>query len=336
MTSRNLYTGVFLLGLGLLFLGQNFGWFNLEWHELARFWPVLVILLGVNLLLGRRSRTASVVTVLLLAVAVPLAIVSRHHDRWEQHGFYDHNDNDNDDDHSGYDEDDDDNESDRDTTRTESIRIGGTQSFSEPMDSSLQTASFHLEGGAAHFDLGGTSSQLAEARTDLGFGSFSLQKTLASDGKNASLNFSMKGDKKMEWKDGDWDGNLKNRVNISLNPAVLWDITAEIGAGEADFDLSGYRVNRLKLDTGVTSTDVKLGDRSDLTTVDIDAGVAGITLNVPKTSGCRVKKDGLSLTELDGFDKVGDYYQTPGYEGAAKKINIDFDGGIVKLEVRRY
>jgi hypothetical protein len=335
MNSRNLITGVLLLALGLLFLGRNLGWFYVDWHDLSRFWPVLVILLGVNLLFGRRSRALTVASVILLAVALPLAIVSRHHDRFEHRDFFDDDHDEEDEDRGGtYDREDDEDDND---APTDTARISGSQRFSEPMDAAVQSASFAIKGGAAHFRLDGTSLQLAEANTNLDFGRYGLTKTVTADGKTASLTFEMKGEKKMKWKNGDWkDGGLKNQVDLRLNPAPLWDLSAEIGAGEADFDLTPYRVRTLKLETGVTDVDIKLGDRADLTDVDVDAGVAHIAIKVPQSVGCRIKHDGLSLMDFDGFEKVNGYYQTAGYDQAPKKININFDSGLAKLDVERY
>lgn len=331
MNSRNLVTGVLLLGLGVLFLGRNLGWFDVDWSELVRFWPLLIILLGVNLLFGNRSRALTVTTVVLLAVAVPIIIVSRTHDRWEHRGFYD---DDHDDHHSdGYGQDDDfEEEDERETTDT--VRYQGVQRFTEPMSAGLQTASFTLKGGAAHFLLRDTTAQLAEAQADLGFGRYGLRRV--GDGVGANLVFEMNDNQKVEWKNGEWKGGFKNNVDVRLNPAPLWDLTAEIGAGEADFDLTPYRVRSLKLETGVTDVDVKFGSRADLTEVDVDAGVAQIRLLVPQSVGCRIENDGLSRTSFDGFEKVGKFYQTPGYDQAAKKINIEFDSGLANLEVERY
>lgn len=330
MNSRNLLTGVLLLGLGVLFLGRNLGWFDLDWRDLTRFWPVLLILMGVNLLFGNRSRALTVTTVLLLAVAVPLVIVNRAHHRWEHRDFHDDNHDDFDSDGYGQNNDSDQEEE----ITTDSVRVSGDQRFIEPMTAGLQTASFALKGGAAHFFLRDTTAQLAEARADLGFGRYGLRRV--GTGTGANLVFEMRDNQKVEWKNGEWKGGFKNHVHVRLNPAPLWDLTAEIGAGEADFDLTPYRVRSLKLDTGVTDVEVKLGSRTDLTTVDVDAGVAQVTLKVPQSAGCRIEHDGLSLTDFDGFEKVGKFYQTPGYDQAARKINITFDSGLAKLEVERY
>jgi hypothetical protein len=327
MNSRNLITGVLLLGLGVLFLGRNLGWFDVDWSDLVRFWPVLLILFGVNLLFGNRSRALTVTTVILLAVAVPIIIVHRAHDRWEHRDFYDddHDDFDSD----GYGQNDDDDEASTDT-----VSVSADQRFIEPMSAGLQTASFTLKGGAAHFFLRDTTTQLAEARADHGFGHYGLRRV--GDGSGANLVFEMKDNQKVEWKNGEWRDGFKNNVDVRLNPAPLWDLTAQIGAGEADFDLTPYRVRSLKLETGVTDVDVKLGSRNDLTQVDVDAGVAQVTLKVPQSAGCRIDHEGLSLTDFDGFEKVGKFYQTPGYDQATQKINIKFDSGLAKLEVERY
>ena len=47
-----LAAGLALVGLGLVFLAQQLGWLNwLHWQTL---WPLLLILIGVTLLMGRR------------------------------------------------------------------------------------------------------------------------------------------------------------------------------------------------------------------------------------------------------------------------------------------
>ncbi|RPH95144.1 hypothetical protein EHM69_05395 [candidate division KSB1 bacterium] len=50
-TSR-VFWGIFILALGFIWLGQNFG---IEWLNSLRFWPVAVIVFGVYLIFGDRN-----------------------------------------------------------------------------------------------------------------------------------------------------------------------------------------------------------------------------------------------------------------------------------------
>lgn len=58
-----------LIGLGVVFLGANLGWFAPDWQTIWRFWPVVLILLGVEVLLTRSGvwRTGSSVSGFVIA-----------------------------------------------------------------------------------------------------------------------------------------------------------------------------------------------------------------------------------------------------------------------------
>ena len=87
----------------------------------------------------------------------------------------------------------------------------------------------------------------------------------------------------------------------------------------------------------ITDTEIKLGDKAAETTVKVEAGVAQVELQVPNSVGCRIKLDGaLNGKDFDGFIKNGDSYESPDYAKATKKINIEFDGGLSNLKVKRY
>lgn len=332
MNSKNLIPGGILVALGLLFLADNFDIFEVSWHAIFRLWPLLLILMGINMLIGKRNPASTGLTIVVLCIAIPIAVVSnwserwseRHHDgnhwRWD---WDDENDNrwdkNNEED---YNEDDSDNNG-RDVH----------QSFTEPMEGGIKTGSFYLGGGAAKFKIEGTSSQLAEAKSDLNFGKgYDLTKVINSG--NADI--------KMKWKDGDHNVELNNndsdnKVTVRLNTDVEWDLDLEIGAGTADVDLSQNNVRSLKLKTGVTDTEIKLGDKAAETTIKVEAGVAQVELQVPTSVGCRIKVDGaLNGKDFDGFTKNGDAYESPDYAKSTKKINIEFDGGLSNLKVKRY
>ena len=42
-----------LIGLGVLFLLNTFGWFHLDWI-FRRFWPLILIAVGIRVLMKRR------------------------------------------------------------------------------------------------------------------------------------------------------------------------------------------------------------------------------------------------------------------------------------------
>jgi uncharacterized membrane protein HdeD (DUF308 family) len=55
MKPTNLLIGTLLIVFGIIQLAREFGWFYVDWHLVRRFWPLLLILLGVFLIFRDRT-----------------------------------------------------------------------------------------------------------------------------------------------------------------------------------------------------------------------------------------------------------------------------------------
>lgn len=326
MNSKSLFTGGILILLGILFLGKEWGWFHINWHEISRLWPLLLIYLGLIALLGKSNGSATVITIILLCIAIPTVLVRSCQERvstaFNKNGI--HIDMDDDEDNDDNDNNDDNNDGDR------SFK-GSSQKLNSPMSADIKSASFNFSGGAAEFEISGTSQDLIEADANLTFGNISLKKT--GDSTNPTIDFALRGKKNNLnfGKDND------NKINLKLNPSVLWDMKFEFGAGKADFDLSEYKVKNLSIKTGLTETDVKLGDKVDNLAVKIESGLTDIEFQVPESIGCRIDIDGgLNEKDFDGFIQKNGHWETPNFDKSTKKITLNFKGGLQSLKVRRY
>ena len=325
MNSKSLFTGGVLILLGILFLGKEWGWFNINWHEISRLWPLLLIYLGLVALLGKTSSSATVITIVLLCIAIPTVLVRSCQERvgtaFDKNGI--HIDMD--------DDDDDDDKKDDDEDGGDTSFKGSEQKLNSPMNAAIKSATFNFSGGAAEFEISGTSTDLVEANAKLDFGNISLKKT--GDSTNPDLDFALRGKKD----NIDLGDDNENKINLKLNPAVLWDMNFEFGAGKADFDLSEYKVKNLSIKTGLTKTDVKLGDKVDDLTVKIESGLTEIEFQVPESVGCRIDIDGgLNDKDFDGFIQKNGHWETPNYDKSTKKISLNFNGGLQSLKVSRY
>lgn len=321
MNSKNLFTGGILILIGVLLLGKELDWFNVNWHEIFRLWPLLLIYLGLVAVLGKSSQNSTIVTIVLLCIAIPTVIVRSCSNKVE-HAF----------DRNGinFDFSDDDNSDSNENGGDTSFK-GANQKLSEPMNVNIKSATLEFKGGAAEFEIKETSSQLVEADANLNFGNISFKKT--GDADSPKVEFALKG----KTNKVDLGDNNHNKVNLKLNPNVIWDMNFEFGAGKADFDLSVYKVKNLSIKTGLTETDVKVGDRVDNLDVKVESGLTDIEFQVPITAGCRIDIDGgLNDKDFDGFIQKNGHWETPDYDKATKKITIKFEGGLQSLKVRRY
>ena len=325
MNSKSLFTGGILILLGILFLGKEWGWFHINWHEISRLWPLLLIYLGLIALLGKSNGSATVITIILLCIAIPTVLVRSCQEKvgtaFNRNGI-----------HIDMDDNDDDNNDDNDDNNDgDSSFKGSNQKLNSPMNTDIKSASFNFSGGAATFEISGTSKDLIEADADLTFGNISLKKT--GDSTNPTIDFALRGKKN----NINFGKDNNNKINLKLNPSVLWDMNFEFGAGKADFDLSEYKVKSLSIKTGLTETDVKLGDKVDNLNVKIESGLTDIEFQIPESVGCRIDIDGgLNEKDFDGFIQKNGHWETPNFDKSTKKITLNFNGGLQSLKVRRY
>jgi hypothetical protein len=330
--SRGIYWGGLLIILGSVWLLRNMNLLNIEWSYILPYWPVLLILAGGLLLAsgGRRGATGGLVG-LLITLAVFGGIVNRtdralDSDRWN-FGWNDFDDWD--DDHNDRDR-----HRDRNHNRERGNRTKPVDAhYKHDMEHFIQKANFNLEGGAGTFTLKGTTSKLFEADTHTQIVGFTSNTSTNKLNNSATVRLKM-GEGNISIKNGE----IKNEAKIKLNENPVWNIDLGIGAGKGNFDFSNYKIESLKVSTGVADMDIRLSDKLPSTNVKIESGVASITLEIPSSVGCEMRIDGaLNAKSLEGLDKVNNnLYRSAGFAQAEKKIIIDFEGGLTSVNIRRY
>ena len=327
MKNDRLFSGLVLLIIGGLFLLNNFGLIDFHWANLFRLWPVFLVIGGVNLLLANtRAGWATAVKLLVLIAGLGFVLFSNAGRRNHTGPFF----------HYNYKDNDDDDQTDtafvdgdiKDAKNTKGINNIYQQAYTPD----VKRASLFVSGGAATFILNSTTDSLFKATTHETFSDYFL--TMNKTDSVAALVFKMKSHNR----NFQWDSDHKNEARLSLNTIPVWDIELKSGAAEMKFDLTPFKVRKLDISGGATSTQMKLAANMPLTEVSVSTGASEVEINVPKNAACKIDvKSGLSSNDFDGFTKIdGSHYTTPGYENAANKIYIHLKGGISEFKVRRY
>ena len=125
--------------------------------------------------------------------------------------------------------------------------------------------------------------------------------------------------------------------NVGLNQEVAWQLHFEMGASDAQIDLTDLRVTDLEVDTGASNTKIILPANAGQTHVDLNGGAASIAFEVPEGVAVRIQVDGgLSSIDInrDRFPRVGNYYKSDDYETAVNKVDINADFGAGTLSIR--
>jgi hypothetical protein len=209
-----------------------------------------------------------------------------------------------------------------------------TKTFSDqnlyvPFDSLVNKGSLDLDAAAGNFKINGWTSEFLSFTKSGDIGNYELTTKNLNGNKKITLKL----------QEGTSKHNIrKNEVNIKLNVKPAWNLNMNIGAANADFDLSEYRIDTAKFEAGASSMKVKLGNKNPKTVVEFDAGASSINVSVPKTAGCQVTSESFLVSKtLEGFENKGNHvYQTDNFKDNKNKIYISIKTAVSSIEVSRY
>lgn len=318
MNKEKLSWGLILLFVGSVLLLENLDIIDFYWRSVFNMWPVILIIIGVNLLVPKRGAGNAISIVVTLAALAFLAFRGTvpPNDSW-----WDFN-----------------NGNRRTSERSESennnnpYREPSSGVFTHEYDSTITTAHLNIKGGAVAYEIGGTTDELFHAEATSTIGAHQLETT--TNGPTANLTFRMRNTEEDSWS----MGSEENHAEISLNRTPVWHIALDMGAGSAEFDLTPYKVADLSFNGGAASFEAKLGMPLQETTITAESGVASVDIEIPHAAACRINvKSGLSSHDFPGFVKQDRRtYVTEGYEEADNRFIINLEGGLSSFSVKRY
>ncbi len=134
-----------------------------------------------------------------------------------------------------------------------------------------------------------------------------------------------------------------NRAPFSWSMGVTAEIPlrlrVESGAADAELDLSALRLAELRLRTGASETNVTLPATAGVTRVDAEGGAASIRFRVPEGVAARIRSSiALGSSDVDAVrfprNTAGSAWESPDFEGAANRVEIEVRGGIGSVSVR--
>ncbi|MCX6026246.1 MAG: LiaF-related protein [Chloroflexi bacterium] len=278
---------ILLIGLGLIFLLTNLGMLSSSiWGVLVRIWPVILIAIGVDLLIGRRSLWGRVLAlVLILAVLAGGLWIGG--------------------------------------VRIGQIQRGQAlqgESLTQPLGKATR-AVVSVDPAIGVVDIGALaagSANLAEGRIALPRGANVTQQASVA-GDTATLNLRMNG----SWFGPTINVDESMKWTLNLNRDVPLDLHFNVIAGQALLDLSQLKVEALDVSSVFGQAKVTLPDQGSFKAH--AGGVFGQTvITVPQGVGVKAKVSavfGTSSLPAD-YRKQGDWYYSPNYNTATNKVEL--------------
>ncbi len=126
-----------------------------------------------------------------------------------------------------------------------------------------------------------------------------------------------------------------NEYHFKLNEEAEWELDLDTGAMNANLDLRDIHVSQAKVDTGAGNVDIAFGSKAKQLDVEIDSGVADITIRVPKDVGVKIELDGLIGDDFSdlGFIKDKDVWTSDNYDTATSLVHIEVDVGVGNVDL---
>ena len=300
MKYRNIFWGILLILLGILYLLKQFDVIYFNWRDILSLWPLILVLWGISIL---PIKSLYKLIASFLAILVMILIIHYNPSRW----------------HSGW------------------IWIGDWHKGdrielkkSEPRMEDAEFAILELDAAAGSYIIDGTSEQLVDFKYIGDSGSYYMSTTEEGNSQRVHIG--------PEHRRNQYRLYRSHEVELKMNPDMVWDLDVDAGAADIWMDLTPFIIDDLTIDGGATSIEIRLGSLSDNVNVDIETGVSSVEIFVPKEVAVEVNSDSFLVSrELPGFDKVSkSTFVSPNYADASKNITIQFSSGISSLRVIRY
>ncbi len=293
---RSLTWPIMLILIGVLFLLSNTGVLDVDFWNLWRLWPVLLILTGLEIIIGRRSALGNiivlVVTLATVGGIVLLLVVAP------------------------------------DVLGTSNT--AGVQQIDEPLDG-VERADLRINFPAGRLEIDPLSDSSSLITGDLEL-STSRKPTweVNRNGDQASmeLRYTRGNSWPQNWQRGDdWQ--------LSLSPKVGYTLVTSLGAGEALLDLTGLDVRDLQLEAGAGSSTIILPDKGNFN-VDLNGGVGQMTVEIPEGMAAHITVSrGIGDVRVDSrFERDGDSYRTSDWQSNENRVDVQIEVGIGQIIVR--
>ena len=290
--------GIFLLFLGIVLLLQTLNVLPWGlWGTLWRFWPVLIIITGLGILL--RHYNIWLVSLLLLAIlgaCLGIAI-------W-QHGA--------------------------------SLPAGVTaKSYSESLGS-LEHAQIEINFTAGSLTVGSlasNSSNFVEINSNVGNRDEGASVDFSRQGSEGRLYLSTQPVNRRFWAWGE-DG-IRWEVNFTRSIPLVINIKA--AASNMELALGELKVTEIRLDLDAGNYRMKMPSSAGVTHAYIEVDVANLEVTVPDGVAAKIKADvSLSAFDVDKgrFPQQDAYYVSDNFDTAQNRIYLIIDCDVGRVQVK--
>lgn len=299
-------SGIWFVFIGLILLLHNMNLIDFNFWAMIKYWPLLIIIVGVNLIVQQKTygNYIKIVSNILVLTGLTYIGLTDKSPNWMDYVHIRTQAL-----------------SDTDSTYSSQINL--------PYDSLVQEASIK-------FNAGGGSLEMKADSADQLFSAESPDKSmgihLEQHEKDGKKQFTL--DIMPESK-----SKKSNHTLVQLHPNILWDLDLNYGAAYINCDFSTLRLRNLTVNSAASNINMHLDSpRSGVSKIDINTGASTIQLQIPKEAAMRIKyTSALSSTKLEGFEfEEEGMAKTADFDQAHNKYDLELNGAVNDIKISRY
>lgn len=301
----DLFWPIILIGAGVIFLLANLGVIpSNPWPVIWNLWPVILIVIGLDILFGRRSLlgglVGAVLGLVLIAGLIVLLIA-------------------------------------RPNLPGLNLGLGSATLQSRHLEAPLAgiqsaTVSLDYDSGSYRLYALSDSDKLLDGEVSY-YGDLTFDVNASNERASVRIDSSISGMFfGLMTPDERWD--------IGLNPRPAYDLDLNYGSGGGDADLSQLTLSSVRLDGGSGRVGVHLPATGKFT-VNADGGSGGLTFYVPGKAAVRVEYErgsggfnpGSRLRLISGERDRDSVYETENFGSASNAITLIVNGGSGSINI---
>jgi hypothetical protein len=287
---------IILIAIGLIFLLENLGLLGVNaWELIFRLWPVILIAVGLEILVGRRSMLASIVVLIITVGIIGVALYFM-------------------------------------PVRAPFGQSFSSETIDQPLDGA-KSANIQVDFGTGSLKIGALSDSAAliQGSASLSSGeqltrSFQLSGDtafykLGTRNVNAGPFFPSSG------ANGSW--------NLNVNRDIPTQLTVNGGVGNSELDLSQLRVTNLNARLGVGKATITMPAAGRVTAnVNGGVGDVEVVIPVGTEARIQADAGLGGVNVPSSYQHQGNVYTSPGYDAADNRVDLTVKGGVGRVSIQ--
>lgn len=298
MNANRIFWGLIFISAGVFWLLGNLGIISGDyWAEVWRLWPLLLVLWGISLLIGKDSRFGAVFSG--ISVIIIIAAILGFGWLYNNQKILNHN--------------------------------SSTSNISETLEASTKDGQLNLKFGAAKMNIGSGTDKFIEGSAETFSG---IEINRSASGATQKVEIDQVGNSPVFW-GGKTKNEINLKLNDMIPYALKIDTGAsDFDLDFSSVEVSSLVINGgatngdIRLSNKAKQAGVNISSGASSFAIKIPNGVA---IKVENKSGLsNINAKDLSLS------KDGDTWKSPDYDSAEKRILITFSAGASSLDIQKY